>query len=369
MQKISNRQKLIIILLLALGGSACSTIAGKETTGVIIARRAQVRSSIAVVAADLTEVNRGDTVDILESATAEGGERWLRVRAHDAERTEGWIESRNGMPQELVEPSRKLAEQDKDTPAQATGQIHASTNLRSTPDRSGNDNILLKLESGSVFDIVSWKRVPKPKTAETVESDEAPKAGAVPQGAARRKAESEAPKLPEEAYELWYKVRLDPSISPAPAGRVYGKQVELTVPSDIIFYRTGREFVAWRRLDEVGSSDSSAPKDKNAGHEAQPGSWVILEKSNTDEPKPDDPDFDRIYVLGYDKSRQEHYTAYRSPDLNGRLPLRVGGTGNDRFFTVQAEENGQAKELKYRVYKDDRGLLRVEAQGEAAKGH
>ena len=70
---------------------------------------------------------------------------------------------------------------------------------------------------------------------QTVESDEAPKAGAVPQGAARRKAESEAPKLPEEAYELWYKVRLDPAISPAPAGWVYGKQVELAVPGDIIF--------------------------------------------------------------------------------------------------------------------------------------
>jgi len=368
MQKIIKQQQLIMILLLALGGSACSTIAGKETTGVIIARRAQVRSSIAVVAADLTEVNRGDTVDILESATAEGGERWLRVRAHDAERTEGWIESRNVMPQELLERSRKLAEEDKDTPAQATGQIHASTNLRSTPDRSGNDNILLKLESGSVFDIVSWKRVPKPKTAETVESDEAPKAGAVPQGAARRRAESEAPKMPEETNELWYKVRLDPSISPAPAGWVYGRQVELTVPSDIIFYRTGREFVAWRRLDEAGSSDTTAPKDKNAGREAQPGSWVILEKSSSDEPsKLDEPDFDRIYVLGYDKSRQEHYTAYRSPDLNGRLPLKVGGTSNDKFFTVQVEENGQVKELKYRVYKDDRGLLRVEAQGEGAK--
>src|SRR3712207_7138615 len=39
----------------------------------------------------------------------------------------------------------------------------------------------------------------------------------------------------------------------------------------------------------------------------------------------DSPDFDRIYVLGYDKDRQEHYTAYRSPDLRGFLPLRVEG--------------------------------------------
>src|SRR5919206_1474561 len=341
-----SRARSFLLLFVALGLSACSTIAGKETTGVVIARRAQVRSSIAVVAADLTEVLRGDTVDILDSATAENGERWLHVRAHDAERTEGWIEARNVMSQELLERSRKLAEEDKDTTAQATGQIRASTNLRSTPDRSNNDNILLKLENGAVFEIVGWKRVPRPKSLETVESDEAPKSGAVPQGATRRKAEAPAPKMPEEPNELWYKVRLDPSISPAPAGWVYGKQVELTVPSDIIFYRTGREFVAWRRLDENNSAATT--KDKNAGREAQPGSWVILEKSSTDEPKLDDPDFDRIYVLGYDKSRQEHYTAYRSPDLNGRLPLKIENSGDGKFFTVRVEDGGQVKELKYK---------------------
>src|SRR5919206_82926 len=364
-----SRARLFLLLFVALGLSACSTIAGKETTGVVIARRAQVRSSIAVVAADLTEVLRGDTVDILDSATAENGERWLHVRAHDAERTEGWIEARNVMSQELLERSRKLAEEDKDTTAQATGQIRASTNLRSTPDRSNNDNILLKLENGAVFEIVGWKRVPRPKSLETVESDEAPKSGAVPQGATRRKAEAPAPKMPEEPNELWYKVRLDPSISPAPAGWVYGKQVELTVPSDIIFYRTGREFVAWRRLDDEPDSNTSTPKDKDAAKEAKPGSWVILEKSSSDEPhKLDEPDFDRIYVLGYDKYNQEHYTAYRSQDLKGYLPLKVEGQGDNKTFTVRIQgDDGQIRDATYSLYRDDRGVLKVTPPGEASK--
>ncbi len=218
-----RRSKTLWLILVALCASACGPMSGNEATGVIIARRAQVRSSIAVVAADLTEVLRGDAVEILDSITAENGERWLHVRAHDAERTEGWIEARNVMPQELLERSRKLAAEDKDTPAQATGQIRASTNLRSSPDRNGNDNILLKLDNGSVFDIVGWKRVPKPKALEAAESDDAPKAGAVSQGTGRRRAEAQAPKMPEETNELWYKVRLDPSISPAPAGWVYGQ--------------------------------------------------------------------------------------------------------------------------------------------------
>ena len=354
---------LIAVAIVCVG---CNTLAKKDETGVVIARRAQVRSSVAVVAADLVEVNRGDVVDILDSVDVEGGERWLRVRAHDEESTEGWIEARNIMPLDVLDRARKLAEEDKDTPAQATGQLRASTNLRLSPDRSGNDNILMKLDNGSKFEIVSWKRVLKPKSGEETESDIAPKAGSAQQNISKRTNE---PDEAEEVYELWYKVRLDASSSPAPAGWIYGKQVELMVPSDIIFYRTGREFVAWQRLDDNdAAADTLATKDKDAAKEAKPGSWVILEKSSSNEPrKLDEPDFDRIYVLGYDKINQEHYTAYRSPDLNGLLPLRVEGRGDNKTFTVRVKDDGQVKELQYKVYRDARGVLRINAPNEAVK--
>jgi hypothetical protein len=97
---------LLLLLAVPIVSAGCTTLASKADTGVVIARRAQVRSSIAVVAADLSEVVRGDVVDILDSTTAENGERWLRVRAHDAENTEGWIEARNVMPQDLLGPFR-----------------------------------------------------------------------------------------------------------------------------------------------------------------------------------------------------------------------------------------------------------------------
>lgn len=359
--------RLLLLLVCAYGLAGCTTLASKTDTGVVIARRAQVRSSVAVVAADLSEVVRGDVVDILDSTTAENGERWLRVRAHDAENTEGWIEARNVMPQDLLDRSLQVAQEDKDIPAQATGQLRASTNLRSSADRSGTDNILLKLESGAHFEIVGWKRVPKPKASETTESDDTPKAGAATEGSGK-KTNSGAAKESEELNELWYKVRLPRAISPAPAGWVYAKQVELTVPSDIIFYRTGREFVAWQRLDDAGDANQTAPKDKDAAKESQPGSWVILEKSSTDEPSTlDAPDFDRIFVLGYDKSRQEHYTAFRSQDLHGRLPLRVENNNGEKFFTVKADADGQLVDVRYKVFRDDRGNLRVDAQSEFPK--
>ena len=363
-----TRRAVVTLLLLASTlalVSGCKTLAGVRHTGVVIARRAQVRSSTAIVAADIKEVLRGDVVDIVEASDVgdpdKQRERWLRVRTHDAESTEGWIESRNVMPQELLERSLRLAEEDKNIPAQAAGQLRASANLRFSPDRGNNENILLKLESGSHFEIVGWKRVPTPKTSESVaESDDAPKPGSAQTNNRRRGGSEaaraqEAAKPQEDAEELWYKVRLTPDISPAPVGWVFGKQVELSVPSDIIFYRGGREFVAWHRLDEAEKGNSSTPGD------AQPGSWVILEKSDdTESPGADQPDFDRIYVLGYDKTRQEHYTAYRSHDIRGRLPLRIEDSGGSKFFIIRAEDGKEVKDYRFKVYKDDRGHFRTE---------
>src|SRR6185503_16077756 len=359
--------KTLFVFALVLISIGCQTLAKKSSTGVVVANRAQIRSSTAVVAADLLQVNRGDAVDILESTDVSDPsdnsrkERWLRVKARDDDKTEGWIEARNVMPEDVLLESQKLADEDKDIPAQAGGQLRASSNLRLTPDRSGNENIMMRLDSGSSFEIVGWKRVPKPKTSEAIESDVAPKAGSAQQTERSRGRDAGEENEPEEeTNELWYKVRLPPSISPAPGGWIYGKQVELTVPSDIIFYRTGREFVAWQRLDG-SSNEGGSTIDKNAAKESRPGSWVILEKSSSNQPHSiDEPDFDRIYVVGYDKRNQEHYTAYRSPDVKGYLPLRIEGRGENKTFKVRVQNgNGPVDDAAYSVYKDDRGILKV----------
>jgi hypothetical protein len=350
--------------------SACSTLASRNNTGVVVAHSAQIRSSTAVVAADLLEVNRGDTIDILDSIDIPDPsdntkkERWYRVRGQDEVKTEGWIEARNVMPDNVLEKARKLADEDKNVQGQATGQLHASSNLRLTPDRSNNENIMMRLDSGSSFEIIGWKRVPKQKGAESSESDTAPKAGSANSNNKNAESDEENPEE-QETTELWYKVRLSPAISPAPEGWIFGKQVELTVPSDIIYYRTGREFVAWRRLDEESSDEASSTKTKDVAKESRPGSWVILERSSSKEAhKLEEPDFDRIYVLGYEKHDQDHYTAYRSPDLEGYLPLRVEGRGANKTFTVKVKEEGEIKELTYSLYRDDHGVMRVTPPGE-----
>src|SRR5687767_1624677 len=353
--------------------AGCSTFASRGNTGVVVSRRAQIRSSTAVVAADLLEVSRGDSVEILDSTEVPDptdnsrNELWYRVRATDVDKTEGWVEARNVMPEDVLEKSRKLAEEDKDIQAQATGQLHASSNLRLTPERTTNDNIMMRLDSGSSFEIVGWKRVPRVKEAEA-ESDVAPKPGSAAAPTRRTGRSDERAEEEQETTELWYKVRLSPENSPAPAGWIFGKQVELTVPSDIIYYRTGREFVAWQRLDGE-SVDADGSKTKDAAKEAKPGSWVILEKSSSNQPHSiGEHDFDRIYVLGYDKRDQEHYTAYRSPDLKGFLPCRVEGRPDNRTFTIRIkDDNGQLSDVQYAVHKDGRGYLRVTPPAGAEK--
>ena len=365
--RITNLTKESVLAAMYLGLmlllTGCSTLASRNNTGTVVSRSAQIRSSTAVVAADLLEVSRGDTVDILDSIDVPDPsdntkkERWFRVRARDAESTEGWIEARNIMPEEVLTRSRKLADDDKSTQAQATGQLHAGSNLRLSPDRSNNENIMMRLDSGSSFEIIGWTRVPKLKGAETSESDTAPKPGT----ASRNKKETDE-ENPEdlETTELWYKVRLSPSISPAPEGWIFGKQVELTVPSDIIYYRTGREFVAWRRLDE-DTTDEAAAKTKDVAKDSRPGSWVILEKSSSKEPhKIGEADFDRIYVLGYEKHDQDHYTAYRSPDLEGYLPIRVDGRAANKTFTVRIkDDSGQVRDMTFNLYRDDRNVMKI----------
>src|SRR5882762_8673130 len=206
-------QSLVIVMALGLV-QGCKTLAKQNDTGVVVARRAQIRSSTAVVAADLLEVNRGDAVDILDFQDVQDPsdnskkERWLRVQAHDEESTEGWIESRNVMPDEVLQAAKKLELEDKGIPAQATGQLRASSNLRLSPDRSGNENIMMRLDSGSSFDIVGWKRVPKPKSSEVIESDVAPKAGSAQQVNTRGNKDNQDENEPEESNEVWYKVHL-----------------------------------------------------------------------------------------------------------------------------------------------------------------
>ncbi len=335
--------------------SGISNAFGLSDTATVIAKTAQIRTSYAVVAADLLEVKRGENLDVLDQVEFEKV-LWYRVRARDEAKTEGWIEAQNVITSETLEKSQKLAEEFGTQPPQAAGALRAASNLRLAPDMN-SENILFKLANGSTFEIMQWKFVPK---VEAPDIDDANK-GERKAGTRSKNEEIEAAKVagePEkldEKYDIWYLVKLDRSVSPAPAGWLFGRQVELQVPNDIVFFQqNNRKFVTWQRLD-TDAQDRVGLSDRNA----TPGSWVILTRTNISKPVDGvEPDFDGILVLAFDKYDQSYYTVWRSQgDVWGKLPLRVEGMGDNKTFTMQLRHpDGQMKDMPFIVFKDKNRL-------------
>jgi hypothetical protein len=331
--------------------SGVSSVVGLSDTATVIAKTAQIRTSYAVVAADLLEVKRGERLDVIDQVEFEKV-LWYRVRARDEAKTEGWIEAQNVITNDVLERSRKLAEDFKDQPAQAAGQLRAASNLRLVPDMSA-ENILFKLANSSTFEIMDWRFVPKQEVSDV---DDAAK-GEQKRAKRTRNEEIEAareagePEKLDEKYDIWYRVKLDPSVSPAPAGWLFGRQVELQVPSDLVFYQhNNRKFVTWQRLD-TDLTSRTVSTDKMS----TPGNWVVLSRSN--QVKAIDgvePEFDGILVLAFDKYEQSYYTVWRSSgDVWGRLPLRVEGQGDNKTFIVQLRHpEGRMDEKRFVVFKD-----------------
>ncbi len=338
-----------------IGGAfnSVATVVGINDTGTVIAKKAQIRTSYAVVASDLLEVKRGDQLDIIDQVDFEKT-LWYRVRARDEDQTEGWIEAQNLITGDVLEKTRKLSEEDKDGQPQANGLLRAKSNLRLSPEMR-DDNVILKLDNGSTFEIMTWKFVPKAQDASNV--DDSAKKDSKQQKPKSRSAELEAakeanePEKLDEKYDVWYKVRLDPSVSPAPAGWLFGRQVELQVPNDIVFYQqNNKKFVTWQRIDAIDTSL------KDEAKTAKPSSWIILSRTNTVKAiDGKEPDFDGALLLGYDKYDQTHYRIYPLiGEIWGELPLKVEGTNDNRTFTLRLRNNtsGQIEEKRFTVYFD-----------------
>ncbi len=331
-------------------------ILGSGDTATVIAKTAQIRTSFAVVAADLLEVKRGDKLDVIDQVESPDvkGLIWFRVRAHDEAATEGWIEAQNIITSATLAKSLKLAADFQNQPPQAAGVIRSASNLRAAPDMNP-ENVLFKLANGSAFEIMAWKFVPKveaPNVDDAANNQQKQTKGAKNQDIEDSKDPDEPDKI-EDKYDIWYEVRLDPSVSPAPAGWLFGRQVELKVPSDISFFQqNNRKFVTWQRLDadsanKVGSGDKSLA----------PGSWVVLSRNNYSKPIDGvEPDFDGILILAFDKYDQNYYTAWKSTanaEVWGKLPLQVEGKGDNKTFTVKLRSpSGQIDEKRFVVFKD-----------------
>lgn len=339
--------------------SGVSTVVGTGDTAIVIAKTAEIRTSYAVVAGDLLEVKRGDRLDVLDQVESPDtkGLFWYRVRAHDEGRTEGWIEAQNVITSAVLDKSRKLAESFENVPPQAAGQLRAASNLRLASDMSP-DNVLYRLSSGSTFEIMSWKFVPKQEVPDVDDNSNSAQKGKHSKNVEIEAAgDDDEPDKLDDKYDIWYLVKLDPSVSPAPAGWLFGRQVELQVPTDVQFYQdNNRKFVAWQRLDSETADKGTVSK------ASTPGNWVVLTRANAVEAIGGvEPDFDGIVVYAFDKYDQNYYMVWRTNgQVWGQLPLRIEGTGDGKSFIVKLRgPDGQMVDKRFSLVKDKGGRLRV----------
>lgn len=360
MDRFKMKLKVIVLFLtlaVCLSQSGCSwfdsvsNAFGLMDTATVIARTAQIRTSYAVVAADLLEVKRGDRLDVIDQVDFEKA-LWYRVRARDEARTEGWIEAQFVITSEVLDKSKRLSSEFEGQLPQASGQLRAASNLRLSPDMNP-ENVLFKLANGSTFEIMDWKFVPKqevPDVDDASKNEEKRPKRTKNEEIEAAKEEGEPDKL-DDKYDIWYQVRIDPSVSPAPAGWLFGRQVELAVPSDIVFFQqNNRKFVTWARLD-TDTSDKTGSTSRGS----TPGSWVILTRTNIVKAIDGvEPDFDGILVLAFDKYDQGYYTPWRTTgDVWGLLPLRLEGTGDNKTFTMKMRNaNGKMDDKRFIVFKD-----------------
>jgi len=328
-----------------------STALGLSDTATVIAKTAQIRTSYAVVAADLLEVKRGERLDVLDQVEFEKI-LWYRVRAHDETNTEGWIEAQNVITNEVLEKSKELAGEFQNRPPQAAGQLRAASNLRLAADMNPQ-NILFKLANGATFEIMDWKFVPKQEVSDVddaAQGEQSRRKLTKNQEVEAAKEVGEPEKL-EDKYDIWYKIRLDPSISPAPAGWLFGRQVELQVPTDIVFFQpNNRKFVGWQRLDSDAAGNVGLNEKMGS-----PGNWVILSRTNHVKAIGGvEPDFDGIQIMAFDKYDQSYYTVWRmSGEVWGTLPLAVEGQGDNKTFIVKLRHpEGRMDDKRFVVFKD-----------------
>jgi uncharacterized protein YgiM (DUF1202 family) len=318
-----------IILFLPILLSSCSQTSLSDEKAFVVPERLKIRSSTAQAARVVGELKSGDQVTVTKRANADDGDNWSMVKGPNGE--SGWIKSLSLVKQEIVEKSRKIADEIKDIPTQAVGKSKATLKLRLSPDRANDDNVATMLPMGTLLEIVGRERKPRPAVIES-----------------KNDGKTESKEDPDNSvkYDDWYEVRLK-DYAVLPAGWIYGGSVDLEVPSEIVYFvSTGRKFAGWQKIGTVTGEDS-----KSGDH------FLVMERKvfGAD----DRADFDRVKVLAYDPETRNYTTPFRE-DVIGRFPVRLKMEGTRGHFQLSAiDKNGQPHNLTYSVEMLGGGKVKV----------
>jgi hypothetical protein len=309
-----------LLFLASLCG--CSRVRGKNHEIVYVsAPQTFLRDRVATLYNKTGTVKNGDRLQVLER-----DRRFVRVRT--ATGTEGWVEQRNLVSQQVYDGFQQLAKQEQNTPVQATGITRNDTNLHLTPGRD-TEHLYLLNQSAKVS-LLRRAVVEKAGTATPAKPavDKKTQAAIPP---ADKKQEP-----PKSALEDWWLIR-NPD---AQVGWVLGRMVDIDVPMEIAEYAEGQRIVAFFVLDEVTDGDKKIPQ------------YLVLLNENKDGMPFD---YNQIRVFTWNVKRHRYETAYREHDLNGVLPVTLTHETFDKegdlpvFVLHVKDNNGNTAERKYKL--------------------
>jgi SH3-like domain-containing protein len=318
---------LLLGLVLPLLLSGCRGRSRAQEIAYVSVPQAILRDRVSAVFSKTGVVKNGDRVQVLERER-----RFVRVRT--ASGTEGWIEQRSLVPQQVYDGFQKLAQQEQNALVQATGTTRNDTNIHVDPGRETEH--LYQLNQGSKVSIL--KRATAEKTVP----------GAMAKPTATGKSESSKPATP--VMEDWWLIR-DPD---GRVGWVLARMVDLDVPLEIAQYAEGQRLVAFFVLNQVADGDKKVPQ------------YLVM----LTEPKDGLPfDYNQVRVFTWNVRRHRYETAYREHKLDGILPVTVSQENFDKegtlpVFVLQVkDDDGNMSQRKYKM--NTPIVRRVLAPGEA----
>lgn len=315
----------------------CGRVRGKSYEIVYVsAPQTFLRDRVATVYEKTGTVKNGDRLEVLERER-----RFARVRT--ANGTEGWVEQRNLVSQQVYDGFQQLAKQEQNTPVQATGVTRNDTNLHLTPGRDTEH--LYLLNQNAKVSLLKRAVVEKSGAAPAKPVSEK-RTPASPSPADKKQ---EAPKL---ALEDWWLIR-NPD---AQVGWVLARMIDVDVPLEIAEYAEGQRIVAFFVLDQVTDGDKKVPQ------------YLVLLNENKDGMPFD---YNQVRVFTWNVKRHRYETAYRERDLNGILPVTLSQENFDKegdlpvFILHVKDDNGNTVERKYKL--NSPIVRRVLAPGEQAQ--
>lgn len=313
---------LMALFLMIFGG--CSTSGGKQEYAYVAVPEGVLRDRVAAVYNKMGTVHNGERLVVLERMQ---NRRFVRVRSSHGE--EGWIQERYLTDQKTFDDLQRLADQYKDSPAQAVAVTKRDANLHVVPGRKTEH--LYQVAENQKVDVLRRQTVDRNAPAPSAQPKPEKADADQPSG------EDEPPAKPGPApvMEDWWLVR----DAQKHIGWALGGMLYVDIPTDVATYAEGHRITAFFVLDQVKDGDKSVPE------------YLLLLTENHDGLSYD---FDQVRVFTWNVRRHRYETAFLQRGLSGFLPVTLGqesfgSEGDLRTFKLQVvDANGNMREVKYK---------------------